>query len=48
MEMLLPLIDGLCRDDIESEKCIVFCQSYDETMALFQSMVLELHKCNSL
>ena len=48
MEMLLPLIDGLCQDGIESERCIVFCQSYDETMALFQSMVLELHKRKSL
>ena len=26
----------------------MFCQSYDETMALFQSTVLELHKCNCL
>ena len=48
MEMLQPLIDGLCKDGIESDRCIVFCQSYDETMALFQSMVLELHKCNCL
>ena len=38
----------LCKDGIESDRCIVFCQSYDETMALFQSMVLELHKCNCL
>ena len=48
MEMLQPLIDRLCKDGIESDKCIVFCQNYEETMTLFQSIVLELHKRNCL
>ena len=48
VDVLQPLIDELCSKGVKSERCIVFCRTYDDTMKLFQTMVLELSKRNGL
>ena len=48
MEMLQPLIDGLLKNGIESDRCIVFCRSYEEMITSFQNMVLGLYDRNCL
>ena len=48
LDVLQPLIDDLCSKQVKSKRCIVFCCTCDDTMKLFQTMVLELNKRNSL
>lgn len=48
LDMLQSLIDDLCRNGVLCNRCIVFCRTYDDTMKLFQTMVLELSKRNAL
>lgn len=48
LDLLQPLIDDLCSKGVKCERCIVFCRTYDDTMKLFQTMVLELSKRNCL
>ena len=48
VDVLQPLIDELCSKGVKCERCIVFCRTYDDTMKLFQTMVLELSKRNGL
>lgn len=42
MQVLSPLIWELCTDGIKSEHTIVFCQTYDHLLQLFQMAALEL------
>ena len=48
LDMLQTLIEEICRKGIQCDRCIVFCQTYDDTMKMFQAMVLELSKRNCL
>ena len=45
-DMLQSLIDDLCRRGLQCR--IVFCRTYDDTLKMFQTMVLELSKRNCL
>ena len=42
MQVLSPLIHELCTDGIKSKRTIVFCQTYDHLLQLFQMTALEL------
>ena len=42
MQVLSPLIPELCTDGIKSKRTIVFCQTYDHVLQLFQMTALEV------
>ena len=44
LDMLQSIIDDLCTHGVKCDRYIVFCRTYDDTMKMFQSMVLELNK----
>lgn len=42
MQVLSPLIRELCTDGVKSKRTILFCQTYDHLLQLFQMAALEL------
>ncbi|SMN01674.1 ATP-dependent DNA helicase RecQ [uncultured Candidatus Thioglobus sp.] len=48
MEMLYPLLIDVCNNGTCSERCIIFCRTYDDTLYLFKLAVLFLNGRNAL
>jgi ATP-dependent DNA helicase RecQ len=48
MTVFSPMLTRLCQKGIDSERCIVFCRTYEDVKNLFEKAVLYLYDQNAL
>ena len=47
MEILSPILQDICDKGVKSERRIIFCRTYEDTLQIFELCVLFLHKRNA-